>query len=303
MGRKQKSKRNKAAAIATSATATAPAVKDVRQDEDHQKGFEDQDYLFPKSNFYIKAELFEKKGNRYRANKFYLQGIEIGCVRCITDYLVLMFNESRTSSYEIWKDNKKIHLAMPLCLEGAIRGSTGAASVMMACMSSDCLARHNDAPMMYWMKYFEKHTDAMIQDERKSLKACDEKMCAVCGEQDSDTVTLGKCDRCNVYYYCSTDCQSKDWRAGHAGECRQLEILKKYHKPFGEKIRDDIVNGINPMDIPELQELRNRLGLSRPKMEYQDLLDKAQSLRINPSTLIDPRKDGTVQIGSFPGPF
>jgi hypothetical protein len=89
--------------------------------------------LLPKSNFYIKAELFEKKGNRYNAIKFYLQGKEIGCARCIINCPSSISNEGRTSSDEIWKDNKQIHLAMPLFLEGAIRCSTNAVSLMI-CM-------------------------------------------------------------------------------------------------------------------------------------------------------------------------
>ena len=93
------------------------------------------------------------------------------------------------------------------------------------------------------------------------------------------------------------NCQSIQWRDGHAGECRQLEILKKYHKPYRKKICSNIFNVIDPKDIPELQDLRDRLGLSRPKSEYQDLLNRAKSVYIN---LIIPRKDGTVQIGSFP---
>ena len=60
---------------------------------------------------------------------------------------------------------------------------------------------------------------------------------------------------------------------------------------------------IAPRDIPELQELRQRLGLSRPQPDYQELLDAAQAGHLDPVQLILPRKDGTVQIGSFPRPF
>ena len=62
---------------------------------------------------------------------------------------------------------------------------------------------------------------------------------------------------------------------------------------------------IAPRDIPELQELRQRLGLSRPQPDYQELLDAAQAGRLDSHSvqLILPRKDGTVQIGSFPRPI
>jgi len=95
------------------------------------------------------------------------------------------------------------------------------------------------------------------------------------------------------------------WQEGqHAGVCRHLGLLNKYHKPFAKKIWTDIaVHGITPQDIPELQELRHRLGLSRPQEDYQDRLDEAQALRLDSIKLILPRKDGTVQIGSFPRPI
>jgi hypothetical protein len=140
-------------------------------------------------------------------------------------------------------------------------------------LPNDCLARRKDALVINWTKYFENYTDEGLKEDRKSRKADDERRCINCFYEDSDTIMLKKCDRCNVYYYCSTDCQSKHWQTGHAGECRLLEILKNYHRPFGKEIRDDITNITNPKDIPELQELRNQLGLSRPKSEYQDLLD------------------------------
>ena len=60
---------------------------------------------------------------------------------------------------------------------------------------------------------------------------------------------------------------------------------------------------IAPRDIPELQELRQRLGLSRPQSDYQDLLEAAKSRRLDPIQLILPRKDGMVQLGSFPRPI
>ena len=95
------------------------------------------------------------------------------------------------------------------------------------------------------------------------------------------------------------------WVEGqHAGVCRHLGLLKKYHKPFAKKIWEDIaVRGIAPQDIPELQELRQQLGLSRPQADYQELLDAAQARRLDSTQLILPRKDGTVQIGSFPRPI
>ena len=95
------------------------------------------------------------------------------------------------------------------------------------------------------------------------------------------------------------------WVEGqHAGACRQLGILLKYHKPCAKKIRPDlVVHRLAPRDMPERQELRQRLGLSRPQVDYQELLEEAQVGRLDPTQLILPRQDGTVQIGSFPRPI
>ena len=90
-----------------------------------------------------------------------------------------------------------------------------------------------------------------------------------------------------------------DWQ--HAGVCRQLGILQKYHKPFAKKIwKDIVVHQMAPKDIPELQELRRQLGLSRPRADYQDLLEAANKQQLDQNELILPRKDGKVQFGSFP---
>ena len=125
----------------------------------------------------------------------------------------------------------------------------------------------------------------MMEKEQEEI----DRSCSVCQKQDSDAVILR-----------STECQKAHWHAVHAGVCRHLRILKKYHRPFAEKIRNDIINGIDAENIPELQELRSRLGLSRPQTDYQEMLDAVEALRIDPVELILPSKDGTVRIGSFP---
>jgi len=326
MGKKQKSKRNFTAAATL--TSSVPFVREVRQHEEimeEKRTFErklkednapcelntgGQHYLFPKSNLYVKASLFYKKGNIHKSIKFYLQGIENSCVQCIFGYSQLLLKEGYTSSTPInepWRNNKNVNLAFPLLLEGAIRGSAYA----ITCLNHFCYrastmgaSSTTNALKNYWSKDLENKVVQPNEDDkqfRKIIKTQTGESCEVCGKRDSDTVILKRCDRCTYYYYCSstTDkCQSMHWRDGHAGECRQLEILKKYHRPYGKKICRDIFNGIDPKDIPELQELRDRLGLSRPKTEYQDLLDIAKSVDIN---LISPRKNGTVQMGSFPG--
>ena len=170
--------------------------------------------------------------------------------------------------------------------------------------------KHPAMPLnLYWrkisLKNYDREDRTKMKQDNEEIKERHDAKCSVCEKHDSETVTLMKCDGCKFYYYCSTECQQKMWQEGqHAGVCRHLGVLQKYHKPFAKKIRRDLaVHQIAPQDIPELQELRQRLGLSRPQADYQELLDGVQSLRLDPSQLILPRKDGTVPIGSFPRPI
>ncbi|ORY50920.1 hypothetical protein BCR33DRAFT_712878, partial [Rhizoclosmatium globosum] len=46
--------------------------------------------------------------------------------------------------------------------------------------------------------------------------------CSKCGDcRSKDQSPLKKCDRCEVEYYCSRNCQVMDWKLGHKRHCRQ----------------------------------------------------------------------------------
>ena len=101
--------------------------------EDNLPELNSQDYLFPKSNFYLKASLFQKKGNLHKSTKFCLQGIENSCVHCIVSYSELLVKEEHTSNTPVgepWENNKHINLVFPLLLEGAVRGNTCALTLL-----------------------------------------------------------------------------------------------------------------------------------------------------------------------------
>jgi len=303
------------AAVPAATTATATALKRGE---------------FPESTFSIKARTFSKKGNYSKNKKNILQGIQHGCVRCMSEhaYGVLYDGATNMAEKEHCHNNKHLHLALPLFLELFIRGHLFFDDILdhdriyaehERCHDEEDYSRFGDRnPAMplcrYWKKFSLKTKNddddwenrTQVKQDCKAVKKERSNNCAVCKkEDDPETVTLMKCDGCHVYFYCSRTCQKKMWGKGqHAGVCRQLRILQKYHKPFAKKIWEDIaVRGIAPQDIPELQELRQRLGLSRPLADYQDLLDEAKAGRLDSAKLILPRKDGTVQIGSFPGPI
>ena len=338
MGKKSKANRKKApvatsaataaaavAATPASATPVAPATAAVAiaaavATATTTTGDRSELDGFPESTFFVKGKSFRKKGNHAKAQKIILQGIENGCVPCLNTYTRNILyegapRENRKDSI-FYKDNMFLHLALPLLLEGAIRGSAQAISALLNVYDRAICEEENVGHYLtaaaatiftYWMKHFLKNCDR--GDDRSQLKQSYKGMkenlgteCSVCGKHDSETVTLMKCEGCHLHFYCSKECQQKmwvDWQ--HAGVCRQLGILQKYHKPFAKKIwKDIVVHQMAPKDIPELQELRRQLGLSRPRADYQDLLEAANKQQLDQNELILPRKDGKVQFGSFP---
>ena len=326
MGKKSKANRKKApvatstATTAAAATTTAAATAATPTAATSIRTGQMLPEEFPESTFLVKGESFFEKGNHAKAQKIFLQGLENGCVRCLNEYTMkILYDGAKIENIQmvakLSEDNIHLHLALPLLLEGAIRGNHDA--VIFTCLAyaearhetEDCSRYGHLLPAkpltLYWGKYASKNYDrenrAQTEQNIEGMKEDHGTQCSVCEKEDSETVTLQKCDGCKLYYYCSKACQKKMWREGqHAGVCRQLGILQKYHKPFAKKIQRDIaVHGIAPKDIPELQELRQRLGLSRPQEDYQDRL----GARVDSAQLILPRKDGTVQIGSFPRPI
>ena len=58
-------------------------------------------------------------------------------------------------------------------------------------------------------------------------------------------------------------------------KCRQLGVLlKKYHKPNVKEIRERLMRGDDPREIPPLQKLRKKLGLTRSREEYEGYLSE-----------------------------
>ena len=313
MGKKPKSKK-------TAAAASARRIEGRTKEDEN----EDETMItihnvspFPESDCYIKAQSCLLKGILYKFNKLLFQGSKKGCTYCLNMYAEsLLYSvddliaNNGNPGYELLMNRKNIHLTFPLFLESAIRGSGRSIILIHNIICIACSKSWKNATMnatnIYWQKYYDKHgwTCGTEKSTRKETKTWIGKLCHGCNKAESDTVTLKKCSRCNFYFYCSSECQKKMWlTGGHAGECRQLAILKQYHRPHGKHIRDSLVNGVDPKDIPELQELRRQLGLDRPKAEYEDLLQQVKSGRIEPCDLIVPNKDGTVQIGSFPRPM
>ena len=268
---------------------------------------EDEDDLFPKSEFFIRGSQMVARGQSMSDTRFLdevtalvRRGSESGCVRSMNLY-----------SYILLCDLNRIDLALPWLLESAIRGHKNCLSKL----ASDCylVVERPRGPYLladYWMKLYNKWGDYDPEDmqtnkeQLKDSKKYVGKLCIVCCKKDSETITLQRCGMCQFYYYCSKECQSKHWNEfNHMGECKQLKILKKYHKPYAKSIREASHRGDNLREIPALQKLRTKLGLTRPKEEYIETPRRGgetykETLRRVGD--IFARKDGTVYMGSTP---
>ena len=218
-----------------------------------------------------------------------------GCVPCLLFYVVIQYERSN------------FYLLMPYAFEGAIRGHFGCMVYLVMCYNKSYPVKAN-ALSNFWVKTKIESggISGTTDEERKNAKKTVANRCYVCNKIDTVEKTFEKCGICKYYSYCGKNCQTYHWKEEHhMGECRQLKILREYCKSRHVKeIRDAIMSGVDPKEIPRLQNLRTILGLNRPKEEYEELL-----LRLgddNDSTLQDrynyltARKDGTVHIGSTP---
>ena len=164
--------------------------------------------------------------------------------------------------------------------------------------------------------------------------------------------------QCKFYCYCNSECQIYHWKkGGHCGECKHLALLRKYHEPNARSFRDLFAGefmrnrlskstrksgkrkkGKGKKNVAALketndrnqafdlfQELRGKLGLTRPRKDYEmysglvaawwdDHRTKTPLSRVSkaindnesssskpkPHELLVARKDGTVHVGSTP---
>ena len=75
---------------------------------------------------------------------------------------------------------------------------------------------------MYWLRRAAKsgHAEAI-----KMLKSVEAHLCSTCALCHKRLNSDGKkCVKCKSVYYCSKDCQVKDWKNKHKSECVQEVI-------------------------------------------------------------------------------
>ena len=78
----------------------------------------------------------------------------------------------------------------------------------------------------YCRKYIKlSETEKFDEDQKKKitdLLSALSSMCRVCGKKGE---RYKQCSRCTCVYYCSVDCQRKDWKEnGHKEECKKLDF-------------------------------------------------------------------------------
>jgi hypothetical protein len=306
MGRKQKLRqkkkrniKNKAATAAAEVTAAAAAAavattfstEDavVETAEEKLLALENQ---LPKSDTYVQA--MADTDNISGREQFELLKRGVTEVECVHSMHSIGYMRLKS------REEKRSHVALPWLLEGAIRGSVRSTINLIRVFNRN--NRKTAALMDYWGKIYKKYYSergfALV--EHKDLKDLVERECVICSKTDTKTFTLQQCSGCNVYCYCSEECQTKHWKEyKHRNECKQVHTLNKYHKPYAKEIRDAVICG--DKEIPSLEKLRYKLGLTRPREEYIEFHEPTHNgKKINPDDYVVGREDGTVWVGSTP---
>ena len=273
---------------------------------DTDTDIDELDNEFPKSEFFVKGhKLLGEQNDGYckpgNISELFMRGAtEHGCVHSmhiLGDYYTLPAT-----------NGKSIHLAQPFLLEGSLSGSINCLMELVSGIYMKVKQNPPQALILYWMKMQSKYEDwstcsGSISDIKRSkmMNYCKEmvtRSCAVCGKQDTNRLTLTQCVGCSTYCYCSRKCQTIQWaQQGHRGECKQLQILLKYHKPYAKEIRKAAIRGETH---PALEKLKHKLGLSRPVEDYDMLRNYGihEGKPIKPYQHVVARDDGTVWIGT-----
>eukprot|EP00751_Fragilariopsis_kerguelensis_P022182 CAMPEP_0170882916 /NCGR_PEP_ID=MMETSP0734-20130129/33984_1 /TAXON_ID=186038 /ORGANISM="Fragilariopsis kerguelensis, Strain L26-C5" /LENGTH=385 /DNA_ID=CAMNT_0011267059 /DNA_START=30 /DNA_END=1183 /DNA_ORIENTATION=- len=236
---------------------------------------------YPKSNDFLVGYRLLRSDQQDPAIASFIRGAKNdGCVPCMFVY-----------GY-IQRKRGNFYLVIPIALEGAIRGHMPCMDILMDCYQEARPVKPM-ALSSFWMKTkIEFGDNEHTEDDRKKIKKTNANICVSCGREKSEgnDVTLVKCGICKHYAYCGKKCQTHHWKEGkHMPECRQVIILRKYCKPsYIKEIREAIIAGQDPKEIHTLQRLRMKLGLNRPKEEYEELLLHLDDNNNNINNIIKP---------------
>jgi len=252
--------------------AIMPAVMTVMKSAEQERNMLGVACGFPMSDFYRRGhdllyrDSYDRDSDDTKAIELLLQGCKTGCVPSMAMYGILGYPHGRVQK----------HLALPWLTEAAIRGHTKSMGTFtfQVYTTNDVTYSESEhsflkALKVYWLLVsLELAEEAWVPEVTKN--------------EIHDAKKLAK----------------GDLKKGNEVECKQLAILKQYHRPYAVEIAERlIVGGENAEFISELQELRTKLGLNRPRVEYEEF---ANNLYSYPTKDLLGRSDGTVQMGSYP---
>jgi hypothetical protein len=301
MGRKQKLRQERKIKNKNSTSAEVAATSEATSEPSEAAIAEEIDIQFPKSDEYIQST----------ANTHIINGIEHYALNNGERYQLFKQGAAKHGCVhsmrvmgEMQSTRMHIHLAVPWLLEGAIRGSVECTVKLLLQYYIDKTKPYQhqkaDALQDYWGEIINNTDTRLPNFAMKEVKHRLGRNCVICSKTDTKTLTLQQCRGCSYYCYCSETCQTTHWEErNHRGECKQLRILNKYHKPYAKAIRDATIRG----DIhPALEKLRYKLGLTRPLEDYHELMhnNTQDGKPINPRDYVVAREDGTVWVGSIP---
>ena len=101
------------------------------------------------------------------------------------------------------------------------------------CFELDPLTGHSHIPLItsiYSVLQEDWHDHEYTNDAHGELlkNSVWKQICANCGKQRDEKCVLKQCSRCQVFSYCSKECQVKHWKAGHKVDCKGRHWIESY---------------------------------------------------------------------------
>ena len=242
---------------------------------------------YPRSHFFTVGYELKLARHSDAAIDAFKRGVDSdGCVPCMVFCVIIL------------QERGKYYLLLPYAFEGAIRGQIGCMNALVDCYQKQSQPASAMALSSLWTKIKIELGDTDNSEvDRKRINKTAANNCYFCGREDleDNDVTIVKCGICKYYSYCGKNCQTRHWKEGqHMNECRQVILLRKYCKPqYVKEIREAIIGGQDPKEIRTLQRLRMKIGLNRPKEEYEELLLSLANDDINNKNNNNTMKRGT----------
>ncbi|KAJ7648345.1 hypothetical protein DFH06DRAFT_575091 [Mycena polygramma] len=143
----------------------------------------------------------------------------------------------------------------------------------------------------YFAEVAQEHIELeLAAGATSSQKACDNMECGIIQEKQE----FQRCSHCQQVYYCSSECQKRDWRSGHRESCNSLRICRSKNSDISR--RDlSFMRALFDSDSYELQNedrLQERVFLMRdhPGEPIVSVLDYTDgSVRAFITTLAEER--------------